>query len=195
MDFLSKCLFNLHAIGEIPRGQKINTRGDCLSIERESYIQWVKRFADGRSKVFRDINRYVSTVIEISIRIMESKYLCKDACFEESSHGRYLSAGETAGENVPASAGESSRETSRKINHEAVQIRTARLEELQKITEGLLEARRGIVGQQETYKDDIDVCAIILDLTTKIDNHIVMIKKFLQSGNFSQERGEYDSEF
>jgi hypothetical protein len=177
MDFLTKNLYNLHAIGEIPRGQKINTRGECLSVEKESSFQWVKRLADGRSKVFRDINRYVSTVIEISMRIMESKYFIRDYLYSAQES-------EWADAEHPAPNDNNARNgfpDVKKVNHDILKVRAVRIEELHKILHGLNEARRGIVGQQDTYKDDTDVCAIILDLTTKIDQHMLEIKKFLQS--------------
>lgn len=169
MDFLSKNLYNLHAIGEIPRGQKINTRGECLSVEKESSFQWVKRLADGRSKVFRDINRYVSTVIEISTRIMESKYFVYTMIDAANEPDAFL---QNDNNHEPEA---------KKINYDALKLRAARIEELRKIYHGLGEARRGIIGQQDTYKDDTDVCAIILDLTTKIDHHSTEIRKFIQS--------------
>jgi hypothetical protein len=160
MDFLGKCLFNLHAIGEIPRGKKINTRGECLSVEKETFVpQWAQRFADGRTKVFRDVGRYVSTVIEISERVMESKYLTAQGVITDINNDN----------------------NARAIDYNALAIRAARIEELQKIYYGLIEAKRGIAGQTDTYKDDTDVCAIILDLLTKIDQHTAKLKKFLQS--------------
>lgn len=158
MDFLSKCLFNLHAIGGVPKGQKINTRGDYLSIERDSYLQWVKRFSDGRTKVFRDINRYVSTAIEISTRIMESKYFVNDHLY----------------------AYENNNNVQKGIDHSALRIRSERILELGKIRLALEEARRGVVGQQETYKDDTDIQALTTDLIKRIDDHIGDIKIFLR---------------
>lgn len=78
MDFLEKCLFNLTAIGEIPRGKKISTYGECIQPETGSYLpESIQRLshADSRAKVLRTIRFHVMTVIEISLRIMESKYL------------------------------------------------------------------------------------------------------------------------
>lgn len=193
MDFLTKNLYNLHAIGEIPRGQKINTRGECLSVEKESSFQWVKRLADGRSKVFRDINRYVLTVIEISNRIMESKYFIRDyiytadAAAESPPNDNNVHSDNVRGVNsdnirgVNSDLARNAFPDVKKVNHDILRIRAIRIKELHKILCGLNEARRGIVGQQDTYKDDTDVCALILDLTTKIDQHTLEIKKFLQS--------------
>lgn len=186
MDFLTKNLYNLHAIGEIPRGQKINTRGECLSAEKDSSFQWVKRLADGRSKVFRDINRYVSTVVEISSRIMESKYFIRDYVYSDAgsdllSNNPVPSDG-TRSDNIRSDVARSDTiPAAKKVNYDILKIRTIRIEELHKILCGLIEARRGIVGQQDTYKDDTDVCALILDLTTKIDQSSLEIKKFLHA--------------
>lgn len=78
MDFLERCLFNLAAIGEIPKGKKISTYGECIQPETESYLpESIQRLshADSRTKVLRTIRYHIMTVIEISLRIMESKYL------------------------------------------------------------------------------------------------------------------------
>lgn len=188
MDFLTKNLFNLRAIGDIPRGQKINTRGECLSAEKESTFQWIKRLSDGRSKVFRDINRYVSTVIEISNRIMESRYFTK----ERAGANETTIIADARGKNDGIrNTNDGIRNTNDSKSHnnnidEVRQVtvheikRAARVGELQDILAGLMEARRGIAGQHETYKDDMDVCALIIDLTTRIDQHSAEIKKFLQ---------------
>jgi hypothetical protein len=175
MDFLSKCLYNLHAIGDIPKGQKINTRGECLSAEKDSYFQWAKRLADGRAKVFRDINRYISTVIEISVRTMESRYFLKESLVAEDMDD------DPNVQNNNNRPQDSQPVVPTGISYDALKMRMTRIEELKKIQTALLEARRGIAGQQETYKDDTDVGAFVLDLTTKIDQHVIEIKKFLQS--------------
>lgn len=150
-------MFNLKALGEVPKGQKINTRGDNLSPEKDSYLQWARRLADGRTKVFRDINRYVSTVVEISTRIMESKYFVQNCLYIVSDDN-----------------------LQREVDHNAIRHRAERIKELYDIIEGLSEGRRGIIGQQDTYKDDVDVRAITVDIIKRIDDHTAIIKEFLR---------------
>lgn len=75
MDHLSKCLFSLEAISKIQSGSKVSTRGDVISPEKESYVQWLWRLSDSRVKAFRTIKQQIANVIEISSRTMESKYL------------------------------------------------------------------------------------------------------------------------
>lgn len=78
MDFLDKCLFNLTSIGEIPKGKKISTHGECIQAESGSYLpESIQRMshADSRAKVLRTIRTHILTVIEISLRTMESVYI------------------------------------------------------------------------------------------------------------------------
>lgn len=75
MNYLEKCLFNLDAVSKIPTGVRVNTRGDTISAEKDSYVQWLWRLSDSREKAFRTIKFQINTVIELSTRIMESKYL------------------------------------------------------------------------------------------------------------------------
>lgn len=175
MNFLDKCLFNLSAIGEVPKGQKISTREEYLTAEKESVIpQWMKRFADGRLKVFRDINKYVSTAIEVSTRIMESKYFVNEYLYSDNAIADPMQNDNNASKKRGGAENKS-------VNHDILRVRAVRIDELKRSYSGLLDARRGIVGQQETYKGDTDAAAAIRDLTTKIDSHCVEIKKFLLS--------------
>jgi hypothetical protein len=89
MNYLEKCLFNLDAVAKIPAHVRVNTRGDSISVEAESYVQWLWRLSDSRIKAFQRIKHHTSTAIELAARIMESKHFCQEG-IPESRHERVI---------------------------------------------------------------------------------------------------------
>lgn len=81
MDFLSTELYKLQIISKVLPGQKLETHGECLSASNPGFMAWVNRVnnRDSRQKVMRAIRQLIDSVIEISKRIMESKYFAHES--------------------------------------------------------------------------------------------------------------------
>lgn len=77
MSVLDNLLFNLKTISSIPKETRIKTSTDFITFDEETALQFYRRWRDGESryKAVKDICHEIRTIIEISSRIMESKFL------------------------------------------------------------------------------------------------------------------------
>jgi hypothetical protein len=77
MDVIDKHLYQLNTISNIPPGKKISTAREFIVVEDDSTFQCVWRWkaGDERTRGILVICNIVHYTIELSTRIMESKYL------------------------------------------------------------------------------------------------------------------------
>lgn len=77
MNLLDDLLYDLATIAELRKYSRLSTAKDRLVIEPESAIQFVWRWRAGesRDKTISVVHNIISTVVDISDRILESKYL------------------------------------------------------------------------------------------------------------------------
>jgi hypothetical protein len=76
-DVLSKMLFNLATISAIPRGKKINTSKEYVTIDSGGMFQCVYRTlaAESRDRAVRDLCREVRGAILVCTLMLESSWL------------------------------------------------------------------------------------------------------------------------
>lgn len=74
--YLGKCLYNLKMIASVAPGQRMCTRDEYISQEVSTSSTGAYRWrTDGRDKMLTRVQDIVHATIEISDRVIESKYL------------------------------------------------------------------------------------------------------------------------
>lgn len=160
MDTLGKLLFNLQTIAGIPKGKKLSTVKEFISVDDDSLLQPLLRWksGEGRDNAVRAVCKEIRTTITISEYIMESRYIFAEP--EESAIAQTQDRDEDI---AVAAPGE----------------RDIRVNNIKKIRSALTEANYGVENICETYSTDANVLAYLKPLMGEIHGHVCKINKLL----------------
>lgn len=151
MTVIDKLIFNVSRIGEIPRGKRINTSKEFITVEEDSMIQGIKRWiqADSRDKTIAYIVKEVQTAVLIVSLTSESQFL-----FANTNDKEFVAT------------------------HMSVTY-NKRIETLKKFRQALEGSVIGIENICHTYEQDSVVSGNLIPLITEISVCVTEINKLL----------------